>query len=169
MDVLHMTLVVGLAMIVLVVIHVKVVCVHVQQAIVVIIVLDVILALVAMIVQAVGVVKAVQQIVIVVICVQDIVQAVMVVTVAITVQEAVLVVMQNAIIAMMYIVGHVIGLQQFLEVAVELEMGIAKYITNYLNSIVNYKFDSQCIYYNLRKYSNLHMHNKLYNYGNYHS
>ena len=148
-------------------INVKVVCVHVQQAIVVILVLDVILALVAIIVQAVGVVKAVQQIVIVAICVQDIVQVVMAVTVAITAQEAVLVVMQNAIIAMMYIVGAV-GLLVVVE-AVELEMEIVNNMPNYLNNIVNYKFDSQCIYYNLRKYSNLHMHNKLYNYSNYHS
>ena len=149
MDVLHMTLVVGLAMIVLVVIHVKVVCVHVQQAIVVILVLDVILALVAIVVQAVGAVKAVQQIVIVVICVQDIVQVVMIVTVAITAQEDVLVVIQNAIIAMMYIVGAV-GLLVVVE-AVELEMEIVNNMPNYLNNIVNYKFDSQCIYYNLRE------------------
>ena len=49
---------------------------------------------------------------------------------------------------MMYTVGHVIGLQHLLEVAVELEMGIAKYITNYLNSIVNYKFGNLYIYCN---------------------
>ena len=70
---------------------------------------------------------------------------------------------------MMYIVGHVIGLQHLLEVAVELEMGIAKYITNYLNSIVNYKFGNQCIYCNLHKNSNLRMHNKLYNHNSYYN
>ena len=60
---------------------------------------------------------------------------------------------------MMYTVGHVIGLQHLLEVAVELEMGIAKYITNYLNSIVNYKFGNLYIYCNYYKLYNYH---KLY-------
>ena len=73
-----------------------------------------------------------------------------------------------AIHAMMYIVGA--NYLLLVVVAAELEMEYnAQIMLNYLNNIVNYKFDSQCIYYNLRKYSNLHMHNKLYNYGNYHS
>ena len=72
-------------------------------------------------------------------------------------------VMVIVIHAMMYIVGVVV-------VSAELEMEYSVQIMlNYLNNIVNYKFDSQCIYYNLRKYYNLHMHNKLYNYSNYHS
>ena len=99
--------------------------------------------------------------------VQDIVQVVMVVTVAITAQEAVLVVMQNAIIAMMYIVGAV-GLLVVVE-AVELEMEIVNNMPNYLNNIVNYKFGNQCIYCNLHKNSNLRMHNKLYNHNSYYN
>ena len=47
---------------------------------------------------------------------------------------------------MMYIVGA-IGLQVVVVVA-ELEMEYSVQIMlNYLNNIVNYKFDSQCIYY----------------------
>ena len=55
----------------------------------------------------------------------------------------------------MYTVGA-IGLLVILEAA-ELEMGIVKYMTNCLNSIVSYKFDSLYIYYN---------HCKLCNYYN---
>ena len=40
---------------------------------------------------------------------------------------------------------------------------------NYLNNTASCKFDNQCIYCNLHKYYNLHIHNKLYSYGNYHS
>ena len=51
-----------------------------------------------------------------------------------------------AIHAMMYIVG-VICLLVVVEAA-ELEMEYnAQIMLNYLNNIVNYKFDSQCIYY----------------------
>ena len=65
---------------------------------------------------------------------------------------------------MMYTVGQ--------GVAVELEMGIAKYITNYLNSIVNYKFGNLYIYYNRYNlyilyiqynYDSLHNHKLNYN------
>ena len=48
---------------------------------------------------------------------------------------------------MMYIVS-VIGLLVIMEAA-ELEMEIVNNMLNYLNSIVNYKFDNQCIYCNL--------------------
>ena len=40
---------------------------------------------------------------------------------------------------------------------------------NYLNNIVNCKFDNQCIYYNLHKYNNLHMNNKLYSHNSYYN
>ena len=59
-------------------------------------------------------------------------------------------------IAMMYIVGAT-GLLVIVEAA-ELEMEInAQVLLNYLNNIVNCKFDNQCIYYNYYK---------LYNYRN---
>ena len=73
------------------------------------------------------------------------------------------------LLVMMYIVGHVIGLQHLLEVAAELEMGIAKYITNYLNSIVNYKFGNLYIYCNLHKNRNLRKHYNLYNHNSYYN
>ena len=47
---------------------------------------------------------------------------------------------------MMYTIGA-IGLLVVME-AVELEMGIAKYIINYLNNIVNCKFGNLYIYCN---------------------
>ena len=93
------------------------------------------------------------------------VQVVFVVTVAMTAQEAVLVVMQNAIIAMMYIVGAV-GLLVVVEaVELEMELEIVNNMPNYLNNIVNYKFDIQYIYCNLHKYYNLyslHKHDNLH-------
>ena len=72
---------------------------------------------------------------------------------------------------MIYTVGHVVGLQALLVAAAELEMGIVKYMTNYLNSIVSYKFGNLCIYCNYCKLCNYHkLHNchnkrqyKLYN------
>ena len=92
------------------------------------------------------------------------VQVVIVVTVAMTAQEAVLVVMQNAIIAMMYIVGAV-GLLVVVE-AVELELEIVNNMPNYLNNIVNYKFDNQCIYCIQHKHHNLY---SLHNHDNYYN
>ena len=73
------------------------------------------------------------------------------------------------LLVMMYIVGHVIGLQHLLEVAAELVMVIVKHITNCLNSIVNYKFGNQCIYCNLHKNRNLRKHYNLYNHNSYYN
>ena len=70
---------------------------------------------------------------------------------------------------MMYTVGHVIGLQHLLEVAVELVMVIVKHITNCLSNIVNYKFGNQCIYCNLHKNRNLRKQHKLYNHNIYYN
>ena len=72
----------------------------------------------------------------------------------------------------MYITGA-IGLL-LVVVVVELEMGIAKYMTNYLSSIVSYKFGNLYIYCNYCKlcnYHNLHIYCnycKLCNYHNLH-
>ena len=63
------------------------------------------------------------------------------------------------LLVMMYIVGHVIGLQHLLEVAAELVMVIVKHITNCLSNIVNYKFGNLYIYCNYYKLYNYH---KLY-------
>ena len=62
---------------------------------------------------------------------------------------------------MMYITGAV-GLL-LVVVVVELEMGIVKYMTNYLSSIVSCKFGNLYIYYNHYNLCNYH---NAYNYHN---
>ena len=108
-----------------------------------------------------GLVMIAEVVQVVIMLVQVPVQVVIVVTVAITAQEAVLVVMQNAIIAMMYIVGA-IGVQVVVVVAeLEMELEIVNNMPNYLNNIVNYKFGNQCIYSNHHKE---HTHNNLHSF-----